>query len=116
MALTAALLHSPSTHNRAEGVGGRRYRLEIQYWSLNFRRSRDEELQTKRHLQRAFHASESIEGPGKRKGTFEVRRRDRHAIACRRSSKIERRNGSHGRIPSQDCRSVIVASVVIPHP
>src|SRR3954463_10044331 len=73
----SALLHSPSTHNRAEGVRGRRYRLEIQNWSLNFRRSRDEEMQTKRHLQRAFHASESIEGPGKRKGTFEGRRRDR---------------------------------------
>src|SRR3954447_504624 len=77
MALTAALLHSPSTHNRAEGVRGRRYRLEIQNWSLNFKRSRDEEMQTKRHLQRAFHTSESIEGPGKRKGTFEGRRRDR---------------------------------------
>src|SRR5438874_12360607 len=50
MALTAALLHSPSTHNRAEGVRGRRYRLEIQNWSLNFRRSRDEEMQTKRHI------------------------------------------------------------------
>src|SRR3954454_15682554 len=49
MALTAALLHSPSTHNRAEGVRGRRFRLEIQKWSLNFMRSRDEEMQTKRH-------------------------------------------------------------------
>src|SRR5947209_9747675 len=55
----------------------------------------------KRCHQRAFHTSEPIEGPGKRKGTFEGRRRDRHAIACRRSSRIERRNGSHGRIPSK---------------
>src|SRR5438046_392172 len=45
----SALLHSPSTHNRAEGVRGRRYRLEIQKWSLNFMRSRDEEMQMKRH-------------------------------------------------------------------
>ena len=61
-------------------------------------RSRDEE----KTYQRAFHASESIEGPGKRKGTFEVRRQDRHAIARRRSSRIERLNGSRdGRIPSK---------------
>src|SRR5947209_19074326 len=56
----------------------------------------------KTYLRRAFHASESIEGPRKRKGTFEGRRRDRHAIARRRSSRIERLNGSRdGRIPSK---------------
>src|SRR5438270_8305018 len=49
MALTAALLHSPSTHSRAEGVRGRLFRLEIQKWSLNFMWSREEEMQTKRH-------------------------------------------------------------------
>ena len=60
-------------------------------------RSRDEE----KTYQRAFHASESIEGL-KAKGTFEARRRCRHAIARRRSSRIERRNGSRdGRIPSK---------------
>src|SRR5947209_18142361 len=46
-------------------------------------RSRDEEMQTKRH-------------------TFEARRRSRPAIARRRSSRIERLNGSRdGRIPSK---------------
>src|SRR3954462_503143 len=58
----SALVHSPSTHNRAEGVRGRRFRLEIQKWSLNFMRSRDEVMQTKRHTFIAFHTSESIEG------------------------------------------------------
>src|SRR4051812_21158226 len=50
MALTAALLHSPSTHNRAEGGARSAFSFgNFKKWSLNFMRSRDEEMQTKRH-------------------------------------------------------------------
>src|SRR5438270_12359113 len=92
MALTAALLHSPSTRNRAEGVRGRRFRLEIQKWSLNFMRSRDEEMQTKRHTFGARSILPNRLKDWKGNGTFEARRRSRPAIARHRSSKIERRN------------------------
>src|SRR5947209_3092931 len=97
----------PSSIRRPRTIGPKGCEVGVFVWKfqkMEFKlmRSRDEEMQTKRHTFGAhFHTSESIEGPGKRKGTFQGRRRDRHAIACRRSSRIERRNGSHGRIPSK---------------
>src|SRR5947209_3957165 len=102
MALTAALLHSPSTHNRAEGVRGRRFRLKIS--KMEFQTSGGHVM--KRCKRKDIPSARVpyfriIEGL-KAKGTFESRRRCRHAIARRRSSRIERLNGSRdGRIPSK---------------